>query len=240
MVSAITNGGHRVMPRIAKGGFENAKFQPFYRGEVGLPQQNVRRMIPGMMGAAEYGTARRVDHSLGIAGKTGSCISKGTWVGLFASVAPIEQPKYSVVVITRGPSERGKYAAVVAGQVYSALRYHITRTNTNLAQTEFKLHPNTHVDTRAAAKTADEEDDDDDDTMANSGGSADVGETGNTPNNVILVPTVPTNASRPRLVEKTVDSKAVFPPVVITKKAHVTTAQPQNAFPPIVITPGKK
>lgn len=55
-----------------------------------------------MMGAAEYGIARRgMDQNLGVAGKTGSCIDKGSWVGLFASVAPIEAPKYAVAVITR-------------------------------------------------------------------------------------------------------------------------------------------
>ncbi|MEQ1645004.1 MAG: penicillin-binding transpeptidase domain-containing protein, partial [Pyrinomonadaceae bacterium] len=103
MVSAITNGGHRVLPRVPRNEIEKTKFQPFYKANVDVPRESVRRVIPGMMGAAEYGTARRgMDQSLGVAGKTGSCISKGTWVGLFASVAPIEQPKYSVVVITRG------------------------------------------------------------------------------------------------------------------------------------------
>ena len=236
MVSAITNGGHRVLPRVPKNGFENARFQPFYRGDIGLPQQNVRRLIPGMMGAAEYGTARRVDHSLGIAGKTGSCISKGTWVGLFASVAPIEQPKYSVVVITRGPSERGKYAAAVAGQVYSALRTHITRTNTNLAQTEFKVQPKSPIDTRAA-KMADEEDEDDD-AMADNDGSASQTDTIDSGRAVITVPTAP--SSRPRLVTKTADSKPVFPPVVITKKGDARVDEPKTSFPPVVITPGKK
>ena len=81
-------------------------------------------MLPGMVGAAEYGTAHRgVDASMGVAGKTGSCIGKGSWVGLFASVAPVEDPKYSVVVITRGQGERGKYAAAIAGQVYQALAF---------------------------------------------------------------------------------------------------------------------
>mgnify|MGYP001443394306 FL=1 len=102
MASAITNGGHRVLPRVPRNEIEQARFQTFFKGNVDLPQQNVRRVIPGMMGAAEYGTAHRgVDAGLGVAGKTGSCIDKGSWVGLFASVAPIEAPKYAVAVITR-------------------------------------------------------------------------------------------------------------------------------------------
>jgi len=123
MAAAMTNGGRRVLPRVPRNSMEKAKFQTFYRANVELPQQNVRRVIPGMIGAAEYGTARRgVDQSLGIAGKTGSCIDKGSWVGLFASVAPIEQPKYAVAVITRGQRERGRHAAAVAGQIYSEAR----------------------------------------------------------------------------------------------------------------------
>src|SRR6185295_8004901 len=140
MAAAITNGGHRVLPRIPRNDLEKTKFQPFYRADVGVPQQNVRRLIPGMMGAAEYGTARRnMDQSLGVAGKTGSCIDKGSWVGLFASVAPVENPKYAVAVITRGQHERGKYAAAVAGQVYRALSTQIVRTDRNLAQNEFHV-----------------------------------------------------------------------------------------------------
>src|SRR5436190_1227842 len=205
LVSAITNGGHRVLPRTPRNTVEKTRFQPFYRADIGLPQQNVRRMIPGMMGAAEYGTARRVDHTLGIAGKTGSCISRGTWVGLFASVAPIEQPKYSVVVITRGPSERGKYAAVIAGQIYSSLRNGITRTNTNLAQTEFKMQPRTQVDKRTAAKIADAEDENEDDTMADACDAGD-SETGGKVSDVFVVMSAPRSKAPAKLVNKTVDS----------------------------------
>jgi len=142
MAAAITNGGHRVLPRIPRTSVEKTRFQGFYKANVDLPQTNVRRVIPGMMGAAEYGTARRgMDQDLGVAGKTGSCIDKGSWVGLFASVAPVEQPKYAIAVITRGQSERGRYAAGIAAQIYHALAGTITRTDRNLAQTEFHILP---------------------------------------------------------------------------------------------------
>jgi hypothetical protein len=42
-------------------------------------------------------------------------------LGLFASVAPVVNPQYTVVVITRGHRERGKVAATIAGKVYQAL-----------------------------------------------------------------------------------------------------------------------
>ncbi|MEQ1922567.1 MAG: penicillin-binding transpeptidase domain-containing protein [Pyrinomonadaceae bacterium] len=211
MAAAITNGGHRVLPRIPRGGVANAKFQTFYKANVDVPSPSVRRVIPGMMGAAEYGTARRnMNQTLGVAGKTGSCIDKGSWVGLFASVAPIEQPKYAVAVITRGQRQRGRIAAAVAAQVYNALAGNIVRTDRNLAQTEFKIAPRNAVDTKTLAEIGDAADDDEaDETDAAATTAA-----GNP--NVIIVPSAPRDATPKKLVTKTADSKPVFPPVVIT------------------------
>lgn len=221
MVSAITNGGHRVLPRVPRNAIEQTKFQTFFKGNVDLPQQNVRRVIPGMMGAAEYGTAHRgVDAGLGVAGKTGSCIDKGSWVGLFASVAPIESPKYAVAVITRGPAERGKYAASVAGKVYQALSRNIIRTDRNLAQTEFNIAPRTPVNTATARVDVAEEDEDD--SVA---GSAGMETTNMNGRDIILVPSAPRQTSVPvqkGRVQKTVDSRPIFPTVVITTETDPT------------------
>lgn len=220
MVSAITNGGHRVLPRVPRNSVEKARFQPFYRADVQLPSQNIRRVIPGMMGAAEYGTARRnMDQNLGVAGKTGSCISKGTWVGLFASVAPIERPKYSVVVITRGQRERGKYAAAIAADIYRALGSQIVRTDRNLAQTEFNIKTRTGFDV-GTARVADADEDEEGETGLADASDVDAvndvmlnkkADSGN----VIVVPSAPRTVEK-QLVTKTGDSKPVFPPVVIT------------------------
>lgn len=213
MVSAITNGGNRVLPRIPRNDVEQARFQTFYRAKVDVPQQNVRRVIPGMMGAAEYGTARRgMDQTLGVAGKTGSCIDKGSWVGLFASVAPVEAPKYAVAVITRGQSERGRYAAAIAGQIYRALSTQIVRTDRNLAQTEFKLRPKNATEAKVEATLGDEDEDDDAATDMADAILVDGNDDGS---NVIVVPSAPGPASK-KLVTKTGSSKPVFPPVVIT------------------------
>jgi len=208
MVSAITNGGKRVLPRIPRNSFEKASFQTFYRSKVEMPQKDVRRVIPGMIGASEYGTARRgLNHSLGIAGKTGSCIDKGSWVGLFASVAPIEQPKYAVAVITRGQSERGRYAAAIAGKIYIALAPQLVRTNRNLALTEFGIQP--RYSSVAASSSGDMEDEDETEESA-----AQVIEDGR---NVIVIPNAPRRIDAPRLVQKTVNARSTkFPPVVIT------------------------
>jgi hypothetical protein len=123
------------------------------RRQINLPQNSLQGVLPGMVGAATYGTARRgVDSSMGVAGKTGSCIAGGSWVGLFTSVAPIENPQYAVVVITRGQSERGRHAAAVAGKIYQTLRSRIRGKRlenvTNLA-IETKPQPKINAKTSA-------------------------------------------------------------------------------------------
>ena len=257
LASEITNGGHRVLPRIPRNEVDKARFQPFYTAEVNLPRENVRRLIPGMMGAAEYGTAHRnMDQTLGVAGKTGSCIDKGSWVGLFASVAPIENPKYAVAVITRGQHERGKFAAAVAADVYRALATTIVRTDRNLAWTEFKIKPHT---VKPPVTAADDEDDDDTGTAAATNAAAAGGDTDlNEVNNLLLnnsqkvtvVPVVPKNSDK-KLVTRISDSKPVYQPQPQTeqkpaaKTPEYKPSQPQATpkkdpakpmFPPVVIT----
>jgi beta-lactamase class D len=249
LASEITNGGHRVLPRVPRNEVEKAKFQPFYKANVDLPRENVRRVIPGMMGAAEYGTARRnMDHGLGVAGKTGSCIDKGSWVGLFASVAPIETPKYAVAVITRGQKERGRVAAAVAADVYRALAKNIVRTDRNLAQTEFKLRP--HV-VKPPVTASDDEDDDADTNAAAGDTVTNVNDVMlNNNQKVIVVPSAPKAADK-KLINRTGDSKPVYQTQpeqkpTQTRSPDYKPAQPATQqqkrdpskplFPPVVIT----
>ncbi len=231
MAAAITNGGHRVLPRIPRTEVEKAKFQTFYKANVTVPQPSVRRVIPGMMGAVEYGTARRhINQSLGVAGKTGSCIDKGSWVGLFTSVAPIEQPKYAVAVITRGPAERGRNAAAIAAQIYNALAPQIVRTDRNLAQTEFKLPSRNPVVTTAVINTTTalaEADEDEDEAEGDTTNAADMNGIDTAGRNVIIVP----NAEKAKkLVTKTTSSKPILPPVVITYEKD----KKEKATPPVI------
>ena len=210
MVSAISNGGRKVVPQIPNLRAEKTSFKPHLSEQVNVPQRNVEGVIPGMIGAAEYGTARRgVDASMGVAGKTGSCIEKGSWVGLFASVAPVEDPKYSVVVITRGQSERGRYAAAIAGRVYESLRSRVIR-NPNSELARRLARPGTPPVTRVAADdlVAGEEETDGDEVNAEAEAPIVFGRQS--------YPAAPQPAVK-KLVQKTVQSKPVgFPPVVIT------------------------
>ncbi len=205
MVSAISNGGRKVVPQIPRMRSEKAVFKQQISEQINVPQRNVEGVLPGMIGAAEYGTAHRgVDASMGVAGKTGSCIGKGSWVGLFASIAPVEDPKYSVVVITRGQSERGKYAAAIAGKVYDALRSRVVRNpNSDLAKRLAKpINPVNAVSADDLA--AGEEDSDEEEVRASDEAPVIVGSRSN------AQPAVK------KLVQKTVNSKPTFPPVVIT------------------------
>ena len=182
-----------------------------------IEPEHVEHRAYGGSGPGGPGTARRgVDASLGIAGKTGSCIGKGSWLGLFASVAPVESPKYAVVVITRGHGERGRYAAAVAGKVYEALRSRLQANGPRdiaLVPMKFKPRPTPATTPATTTATLNEDEDDDD------------GDTPETGARVPQVPVRPAAVQPEKLVRKTGSSQPVntgkapvFPPVVITVK----------------------
>ncbi|HEX9930394.1 MAG TPA: hypothetical protein VGB02_17795, partial [Pyrinomonadaceae bacterium] len=86
---------------------------------------------------------------------------QGSWLGLFASVAPVQNPKYAVVVVTRGQAERGKWASQVAGKVYQALASRI-RANAPpqpmiATQQPVIQPPRPKVDAQTAARLSAEE-----------------------------------------------------------------------------------
>ncbi len=153
LVSAITNGGKVLVPHIPRSELEKARFQGSYSNLLKIEPTVYERVIPGMMGATKYGTAGRINNTrLNIAGKTGSCIAQKTWVGLFASVAPIQNPKFSVVVIMRGQNARGKYSAAVAEKVYQALLPRYGESfNQNLAYKPLATESAPKIDVRIIA-----------------------------------------------------------------------------------------
>jgi hypothetical protein len=164
MVSALTNGGKLVVPQIPKTKIEKTNFRGYMRGEVKLPPENLQRVLPGMIGAVNYGTAKRAaDYSLNIAGKTGSCIGQGSWVGLFASVAPVVNPRLSVVVITRGAGERGKFASEIAGKIYKSLSHRFKDGGRDfVAKVPLELKPQQKVTAKDSHKLDTDEGEDSD------------------------------------------------------------------------------
>jgi membrane peptidoglycan carboxypeptidase len=213
LVSAISNGGKVVVPQIPRAGFEKTNFQGYLRRQINLPPNILRGVIPGMIGAAEYGTARRGVATLNVAGKTGSCIGGGSWVGLFASVAPIENPKYAVIVITRGQAERGKYAALVAGQIYRALspRFDEKGGKTLLAKVPNDLKPQSKVNAATSAELddAESEDTDDNDSTARKGKKGGADEVSKSTEMISVPKTTP---------KTEIKASELFPPVVIEVK----------------------
>jgi cell division protein FtsI/penicillin-binding protein 2 len=89
--------------------------------ELAIPE-----IKPGMLGAVEYGTARRIgaDPNEPIYGKTGTCTDTRTptHLGWFGSFGEVNKSKLVVVVmLTGGRLVSGPAASGVAGQIYRHL-----------------------------------------------------------------------------------------------------------------------
>ena len=137
LVSSMANGGKLLVPYIPR---TPQEAKPKVRRSIDIAEDNLRRMVPGMVGAVNYGSGKKAyDPLQTVAGKTGTCIGQGAWVGLFASYAPLANPRLAVVVITRGPDARKHFPAAVAGKIYRELGSRFgTPTNLNIAATPAK------------------------------------------------------------------------------------------------------
>lgn len=125
LLSAISNGGtmyHLQYPRSTE---ELRKFQPRVKRQLDIGSE-IPEIKPGMMGAVEYGTARRAyyDPNEPILGKTGTCTDRATptHLGWFGSFNEVGNNKLVVVVLlTGGKAVNGPVAAQIAGGVYKNL-----------------------------------------------------------------------------------------------------------------------
>jgi membrane peptidoglycan carboxypeptidase len=138
LVSAMSNGGKLVVPHLPRTVEENSQFKTEVRRKVNIETDAWRRMLPGMIGAVNYGSGRKAYRpEQTVAGKTGTCIGQGSWLGLFTSYAPVVHPRLAVVVITRGADAHNHLPAAVAGRIYSALSPRFgTQINFQVAQTD--------------------------------------------------------------------------------------------------------
>lgn len=121
LVSAMANGGKLLAPFVARASQDEAR-KPTVRRQVNIDADTWHYMVPGMVGAVNYGSGRRAyDPAATVVGKTGTCIDNGTWVGLFTSYAPLADPRLAVVVIARGADAHSHFPAAVAGRIYRDL-----------------------------------------------------------------------------------------------------------------------
>lgn len=122
LVSAMGNGGKLLAPRVARTAEEQATLKAKVRRQINVEPEAWHRMVPGMVGAVNYGSGKKAyDPLQTVAGKTGTCIGQGGWLGLFTSYAPLANPRLAVVVISRGPDARKHFPAAVAGRIYREL-----------------------------------------------------------------------------------------------------------------------
>ena len=123
MVSAIANGGTLYYLQHPKTQEEAAAFTPRVKRHLDV-QQWLPDLRPGMLGATDFGTARRAlyDANEPIYGKTGTCTDARTHLGWFGSYNEVAGRKLVVVVLlTGGKPVNGPVASGIAGQVYRNL-----------------------------------------------------------------------------------------------------------------------
>jgi penicillin-binding protein 2 len=125
LIGAVANGGTLYYLQYPKSDQDALALVPRVKRRLDIDNL-VSEIKPGMMGAVEYGTARRVgfDPNLPIYGKTGTCTDhwSPTHLGWFGSFVDTGKGKYVVVVLlTGGKLVSGPAASGVAGNVYKTL-----------------------------------------------------------------------------------------------------------------------
>src|ERR1041384_3408264 len=137
LVSAMANGGKLLVPQIPHSVKEQNKMSVKVRRQLPITTDVWQRMVPGMVGAVNYGSGRRAYYpTQTVAGKTGTCIGDGGWGGLFTSYSPPANPRLAVVVITQGTDARRHLPAAVAGEIYRQLNHRFgTAINLQVATT---------------------------------------------------------------------------------------------------------
>jgi penicillin-binding protein 2 len=126
IIGTVANGGTLYYLQYPRTQDEVQRFVPRIKRELDFTNL-VSEIRPGMMGAVEYGTARRAnfDSSPIIYGKTGTCTDTaqpGVHLGWFGSFTEVGNKKVSVVVLlTGGRGVSGPIASSVAGNVYHNL-----------------------------------------------------------------------------------------------------------------------
>lgn len=123
IMGSIANGGTLYYLQHPKTPEDVAGFVPRVKRRLDIETQ-ISQVEPGMRGAVQYGTARRINAITEdpIKGKTGTCSDRRTHLGWFGSFDEVNGRKVVVaVLLTGGKPCIGPAAAGVAGNVYKNL-----------------------------------------------------------------------------------------------------------------------
>jgi penicillin-binding protein 2 len=144
IMGSIANGGTLYYLQHPRSQQEIASFVPRIKRRLDIENQ-IPEVQPGMRGAVQYGTARRIMALTEdpIMGKTGTCSDRRTHLGWFGSFSEINGKKVVVaVLLTGGRPCVGPAAAGVAGGVYKRLtEQRFFSAKTTLTPTAFVMHP---------------------------------------------------------------------------------------------------
>ena len=118
LMAAIANGGTLYWLQYPHSQEEADGLVPRVKRNLEI-KDFIPEIMPGLVGAVEFGTARRANFDVSIAGKTGTCTEGRTHLGWFGSFAKIGNRKLAaVVLLTGGRPAIGPAAAGVAGDLY--------------------------------------------------------------------------------------------------------------------------
>jgi penicillin-binding protein 2 len=126
IIGAVANRGTMYYLQYPKSDEEVQKFVPRIKRTLDIASLT-QEIKPGMMGAVEYGTARRAnfDPTTPVYGKTGTCTDTaqpGVHLGWFGSFNEAFKNRIAVVVLlTGGRGISGPIASGIAGNVYHNL-----------------------------------------------------------------------------------------------------------------------
>jgi penicillin-binding protein 2 len=125
VMTVVANGGTLYYLQHPRTKEEMDQFVPRVKRQLDV-QQWLPVIKPGMLGATEYGTARRASYVSNdpIFGKTGTCTDSRspTHLGWFGSYSEVGNSKLVVVVLlTGGRPVNGPVASGIAGAVYKNL-----------------------------------------------------------------------------------------------------------------------
>lgn len=132
--NAVANNGRMVRPYLVESLWQNGRCVKEFKPVVLQPSVCSRRVLRDVRGILErvvtQGTAMNLRSTpYGIAGKTGTAqlaqdahgyqrSGRVMYQSSFAGYFPVDEPRYSCIVVVYNPTERGYYGNVVAGPIF--------------------------------------------------------------------------------------------------------------------------